>query len=357
MRKVVGVLISAFLVVFVLSAGGMPLGYAKDLPKIISITSFKVGSLGYTITSAFREAVERYTPMKVRVEPHGTEVTRLLPLKNGEAELAIITGPNAVSASYGLGEFAVDEWGPQPLRIVWRGMTANMGCFVHADSDIHSFKDLKGKRIPTLPGSPTATTNIASHLAFGGLTWDDVTPVVCTSAAEALESFLAGKIDMCFLGTAVPKLQEIFAARHGARWLPMPFADKEAWKRLQAIAPWNVPTVYKRGVGLKQGETIEMGSFPFSIYAYQKADPEVIYAFVKAMGQGYDIYSPMHKVLPLWTLKQAVTDPSPLPYHEGAIKYFKEAGVWTPDMDERQAMELKNFEARRQTWENKKKKQ
>ena len=354
MKKQFATLVFIFIFSASIVAGGMSTCYAKELPKVISITCFKVGSLGFTITSAFREVVERNTPMKMRVEPHGTEVSRILPLRNGEAELTIITGPNAVSASYGFGEFGTEKWGPQPLRIVWRGMTAIMGSFVHADSDIHSLKDLKGKRIPTLPGSPTANINITSHLAFGGLTWDDVTPVVCTSPSSSLDTFLAGKIDMGFLSPSVPKLQEVFAARRGARWLPMPHADKDAWKRLHAIAPWNIPAIYKRGVGLKEGEVIEMGSFSLSIYAYDKADFDVIYAFVKAMAEGYEIYSPMHKVLPLWTLKQAVTDPCALPYHEAAIKYYKEAGVWTAEMDERQAVELKNFEKRLEAWKKKK---
>ena len=30
----------------------------------------------------------------------------------------------------------------------------------------------------------------------------------------------------------------------------------------------------------------------------------------------------------------------------GAIRYFKEAGVWTPEMDKWQAEQLKAFEAR-----------
>ena len=73
------------------------------------------------------------------------------------------------------------------------------------------------------------------------------------------------------------------------------------------------------------------------------------------MGQGYGIYSKMHKALPQWTLKQAVSDPSPLPYHPGAVKYFREAGVWSTAMDKWQAQQIKDFQARLAAWKAKNK--
>ena len=90
-----------------------------------------------------------------------------------------------------------------------------------------------------------------------------------------------------------------------------------------------------------------MGTYPYSLWAYDNADPDVIYAVVKAMDEGFDIYKGMHKAMPAWTIKGAVSNPSPVPYHDGAIRYFKEAGVWTPEMDQWQAKQLKAFEARK----------
>jgi len=322
----------------------------KELPKLISITTFKVGSLGYTITSAFREAVERYTPMKVRVEPYGTDVARILPLKIGESEITLATAPQAVSASYGLLNFSTDKWGPQPIRIVWRGMTLYVGCFVRADSDIQSYKDLKGKRVPVIPGSAAYKANMTAHLAFGGLTWDDVKQVVCSSFMDVYEAFLGGKIDVVFSATSPPRLKEVVKSRHGARWLPLPHSDQAAWQRLQETTPWNVPAVLKKGPGVKAGESVEMGSFAYSLYAYDHADDDVIHAYVMSMHKGYDTYKKMHKVLPLWSVEQAVTNPSPLPYHPGAIKYYKEAGVWTDKMDKWQAEQIKSFNERLANW-------
>ena len=77
----------------------------------------------------------------------------------------------------------------------------------------------------------------------------------------------------------------------------------------------------------------------------QVAD-DTIYEVVKAMHLGFDVYKDMHKAMPAWNINTAVSNPSPVPYHEGAIRYFKEVGVWKADMDVWQAEQLKAFNER-----------
>ena len=125
---------------------------AGDLPKLITFTSYKVGALGYTISSGFREAIEQKSTMKVRVEPYDTDVARVLPLKAGESELSILTGATGTCVSYGLAEFGTKQWGPQPLRQVWRGMSLYLSLIVRGDSGIKYAQDVKGKRVPKVPG-------------------------------------------------------------------------------------------------------------------------------------------------------------------------------------------------------------
>jgi TRAP-type uncharacterized transport system substrate-binding protein len=49
-------------------------------------------------------------------------------------------------------------------------------------------------------------------------------------------------------------------------------------------------------------------------------DPDIIYAAVKAMHEGFDIYKGMHRAMPAWNINGAVRDPSPVPYHDDIIK-------------------------------------
>jgi len=171
--------------------------------------------------------------------------------------------------------------------------------------------------------------------------------VPCSGYIDQLKGVIEGKVDVAFAATVTPTVKELQAGPHKAGWVVLPHDDKEGWARLLKISPWNQPAVCKRAPGLAKGESFDFAGYPYSLWAYDHADPEVVYAVVKSMHQGFDIYKGMHKVMPAWNIKQAVTNPSPVPYHDGAIRYFKEAGVWTAEMDQWQAKQLKDFEARR----------
>jgi TRAP transporter TAXI family solute receptor len=346
MKRAIYVLIAFSFLSATLLLQGLPSASAKDLPKLITITSYKVGSLGYTITSGFREAIEQKSPMKVRVEPYGTDVSRMLPLKTKESEIVLGTGATGTCVSYGIAEFSRKEWGPQPIRQVWRGMSLYVGLVTRGDSGIKHPKDLKGKRIPMVPGWPAGMRGIEGNMAFANLTWKDVRKVPCSGYMDQLKGVIEGKVDIALAATVTPTVKEIHAGPHKAGWVVLPHSDKAGWARLQKVAPWMVQAVCKRAPGLPKGRTMDFAGYPYTLWAYDHADADMIYAVVKAMHEGFDIYKGMHKAMPAWNINQAVKDPSPVPYHEGAIKYFKEVGVWTADMDQWQAKQLKDFNAR-----------
>ena len=346
MKKVACVLllIGFFVVGFLIQP--LPSALAGELPKLITFTSYKVGSYGYTAISGFREAIEQLTPMKVRVEPYGTDVARVLPLKMKESELTLFSGATGCAVSYGMADFSGKEWGPQPLRMVWRGNTLYCSSVVRGNSGFKYMQDLKGKRVPYVPGWSSGNIIMESYLAFGNMTWDDVVKVPMSGYVDCIRGLIEGKVDIAIAATITSAVKELHASPHKAAWIRLPHKDKAAWKRMQAIAPWLTPAVCSRAPGLPKGETMEIDQYPYSIWTYAHVDANVIYAVVKAMHKGFDIYKGMHKAMPHWNINQAVSDPSPVPYHKGAIRYYKEAGVWTPAMDQWQAEQLQASERR-----------
>jgi TRAP transporter TAXI family solute receptor len=284
--------------------------------------------------------------MKVRVEPYGTDVSRMLPLKNRESEIGIATGATGTCVSYGIAEFSKKEWGPQPLMQVWRGMSLYTGLVTRGDSGIKYPKDLKGKRVPYVPGWPAGMKGIEGIMAFGNITWNDVTKIICSGYIDQLKGIIEGKVDVAFAATVTPTIKEIHAGPHKVGYIVLPHNDKEGWARLLKVSPWNQPAVCKSAPGLKKGDSFDYAGYPYSLWAYDHTDPDIVYAVVKAMHEGFDIYKGMHKAMPAWNIKGAVKSPSPVPYHDGAIRYFKEAGVWTAEMDKWQADQLKKLKAR-----------
>jgi TRAP transporter TAXI family solute receptor len=251
MRRITNILFTLAFLMTIPLFSLVPNAAAGDLPKLITFTSYKVGALGYTISSGFREAIEQKTPMKVRVEPYDTDVARVLPLKAGESELSILTGATGTCVSYGLAEFGSKQWGPQPLRQVWRGMSLYLSLIVRGDSGIKYAKDVKGKRVPKVPGWPAGMLAIEGIMAFGNVGWEDVTAVPMSGYIGQLKGVIEGKVDIAFGATVTPTVKELQAGPHKASYVILPHADKAAWKRLNAVAPWMTPAVCKRAPGLQ----------------------------------------------------------------------------------------------------------
>ncbi|MBU4566857.1 MAG: TAXI family TRAP transporter solute-binding subunit [Desulfarculus sp.] len=155
---------------------------AADVPKMISATTYTVGSTGYAISIGLCKAIEEKGGVKVKVVPAGTDIAKLMPVRAHEASFSILTGAGQFMASRGLQLFAAPNMGPQRLRLVWAcNLGAVAGMMTRADSGIKTLADLKGKRVAFIPGSPACTFLHGGYLAFGGLDWKDVKKVKVSS--------------------------------------------------------------------------------------------------------------------------------------------------------------------------------
>ena len=304
---------------------------AKGLPKVVACTSYGVGVAGHTVASGLGEAVTQRSPMSWRVEPYGTGIERLAPLKYEETEFTLITNVTAFLASQGLDEFSAEGWGPQPLHIVCMGAVVKPGMYVRGDSDIQSIADLKGKRLPDIKGNPTVMREIGAILAFAGLSWDDVQKVPVSGFGASMQAMLDGDIDAAMASIFSPKVKELASGPRGCRFLEMPAADKEGWKRVQAKMPAMFPATQAKVPGLDKA--VELFGITYSLYCYPWLGDEVVYHVVKAISEGYDIFKGSHPWLKQFTLKNMVRNASSLPFHPGSVKYFREAGVWTPELE------------------------
>ena len=304
---------------------------AGDLPKVVACTSYGVGVAGHTVASGLGEAVTQRTPMSWRVEPYGTGIERLAPLKYEETEFTLVTNVTAFLAAQGLDEFSAEGWGPQPLQIVCMGSVVKPGMYVRADSDIKTISDLKGKRLPEIRGNPTVMREIGAILAFAGLSWDDVKKVPVSGFGASMQAMLDGDVDAAMASIFSPKVKELASGPHGCRFLEMPAADKEGWKRVQDKLPAMFPATQAKVPGLEKD--VELFGITYSLYCYPWVGDEVVYNVVKAISEGYDIFKGSHPWLKQFTLENMVRNASSLPFHAGSVRYFKEAGVWTPELE------------------------
>jgi TRAP transporter TAXI family solute receptor len=172
------------------------------------------------------------------------------------------------------------------------------------------------------------------------------------SYGAAMSSIAQGKTDATCTTTTPSQMYELAESPRGIRWLEAPASDKEGWARMQAIAPFFGPKVEAVGAGLSADKPAALMSYRYPVLTV-RADmtPDQAYAFVKAMDETFDIYKNATKVMPRWNLKVSGNPPADAPFHEGAVRYLKEKGLWTPEHEQWNQARVKRLNALIAAWD------
>ncbi|MGQ0547482.1 MAG: TAXI family TRAP transporter solute-binding subunit [Betaproteobacteria bacterium] len=324
--------------------------YSQKLPSTLTLTAYDTGSSGFNIAVAVGKTLKDNHGADVRVLPAGNDVARLAPLKAGRAQASAM-GIGVYFAQEGAFEFAVRDWGPQPLRLILSSSACNaISLGVARDTGVKQIGDLKGKRIGMVVGSPALNQNAFAILAFGGLTRNDVKLVEFSSYGAMWKGIINNEVDAAIASTISGQAKEAEASPRGLVYPPTPHADKAGWERLRKFGPYYAPHVATCGVGISKDKPLELPNYPYPIFmAYASQPAELVYNLAGAMIKGYDGYKSGAPGADGLELKRQVLTWA-LPYHEGAVRAFKEAGVWQPEHDAHNRGMLKRQETLAAAW-------
>lgn len=325
--------------------GGLALAaeMSAAIPKMMTWTAYDVGSSGYFQVGHVSTTLYDKFGIKIRVIPAGTDIPRVYPVRLKDADVAF-HGLGSYFMQEGLQDYRTMAWGPQPVRALYFAQHPGLALGIRGDSDIKSFRDLKGKRIAAFP-SGALTLISEQHLAFAGLTWDDVVKVNCPGYSAAIRMVMEGKVDATHINPTAALAYEMEAMPYGIRYIEMPPDYKEGWARVKKK---NAAYGYFKaaiGAGIPKDKPLDTVSYSYPIcLAYDFLSEERAYVITKLLHEAYPDYSKKHKSLAAYWSPEgslALFDDYPLPMHKGAIRYLKEIGKWTP---EREAMNQKRLQ-------------
>jgi len=302
---------------------------AQTVPKEMSWTAYDTGSSGFNIAVAIGQQFKQALGSDVRVLPSGNDTGRLAPVKANRAVISQM-GIGTYFAQEGVFEFGTRSWGPQPVRLMMSATACNgLGLAVAKDTGVKEIKELKGKRLGVVVGSPALTQGVIALIAFGGLTEKDMTPVQFSSNNAMWKGVLNNEVDAVLSSTISGQSKEADSSPRGIIWPPMPADDKEGWVRVHKKAPYFVAHKATCGSGgLSPQAPVVMASYAYPIFmTYADRPADTVHAITKAMLDTYDSYKggapgAEGMALSLQNFTWVV------PYHDGAIRAFKEKGAW-----------------------------
>ena len=302
------------------------------LPSTLAWSAYDVGSGGYNQAVAIGNALKQEYNVSLRVLPGKNDISRTLPVKTGQVQFSA----NGVGGSYlaqeGVYEFGAPDWGPQPIRALLLNTSDQVLTVVAAkDSGVKTVADLKGKRVAWVIGAPSLNHNITAILAFANLTWNDVQKVEFGGFGAAMDGIINNQVDAAFTSSISGKAFQIAKSPRGLVYPIISHKDKEGWKRLNAIAPFFFPFMGTEGAELSKATPAESATYPYPVlmsYASQQAD--LVYNMTKAMVALFDKYKDAAPGNSGWDAKRQNFTWA-IPYHDGAIRYWKEAGMWKPE--------------------------
>jgi TRAP transporter TAXI family solute receptor len=271
--------------------------------------------------------VQDHSKLQVRVIGYGGDASILPAVNSKKDDFWILDIGESADAYHGRGTFKGKAQTNLRTAITMYGF--QMAFWVRKDSNINSLAELKGKRVPS---EWVQQTGVVPHttavLAAGGLSYNDVVKVPEVNVVRAADDFKAGKLDLLFFAVGAPKVAEVAASVGGLRILPMdPLPDSE--KRMKSVRQEYYfstvnPAPYIAGVD--KPSPVQTIDVVIGVGAH--VPDEVVYQFVKAMRENKKELAAGHPNFNRFDETEAGKQQPTLPHHPGAIKYFKEAGIW-----------------------------
>lgn len=308
------------LVSFVFMVGFVTASLAQQSVKLVLATGGTAGTY-YPFGGAMSKIWNDKIPgMNVTAQATGASAENCRLVNKKEAELALVQSDTIDFAYNGKEAFkeklpnlrAIAVLYPEIIQIVVRG-----------DSPIKSFADLKGAKIGVgAPGSGTEA-NFRQLLDIYGMKKEDVNAQYL-SFAESAEQFKDKHIDAFIVVAGVPNsaIMDI-ANQRSIKLLSIP-DDKSAQliQKYPFLGPAKVPANTYKGAATETKTVAVMAV----LIVNPEIKDDIVYNMTKALFENQAQLASAHAKGKELSIQTAVKGVS-IPFHPGAVKYYKEKGV------------------------------
>ncbi len=320
------VLIASMLMI---SCGGKSEGAEGDQPQRMRFVTIGTGGLtgvyypaGGAISRTVNKKKDQYN-LKATVESTGGSVFNINAVMSGDLEFGIAQSDRQFQAMKGMSEW---DGNPQDkLRAVCALHPESVTLIAAADAGIDSIEDLQGKRVNIGDPGSGNRGNAIDALSNAGIDWESDIQAEQVKAVESAKLLQDGRIDAYFYTVGHPNgsVKEATAGKRKVKIVPITNVD-DLIKEFPFYAKSVIPaSLYPAAEN--DGDVVTYG-VKATLVTSADVPEDIVYTITKEVFENLEDFKGLHPSFGVLT-KENMLEGNSAPYHPGALKYFKEAGL------------------------------
>ncbi len=262
--------------------------------------------------------------IRCSVESTGGSVYNLNTIRSGQLDMGVAQSDWQYHAYNGSSKFK-DKGANKDLRAVFSVHPEPFTVVARKDSGIKSFADLKGKRVNI--GNPGSGQRGTMEVVMEAMGWkkSDFTLTSELKAAEQSKALCDNKVDAIIYTVGHPN-GSIKEATTSCDSMVVPVTGA-AIDKLVADNDY-----YRAAVipgGMYRGNPNDTNTFGVgaTFVSSSKVAADTVYIVVKSIFENFDTFRKLHPAFANLNKAEMVKDGLSAPLHDGAVRYYKEAGL------------------------------
>lgn len=313
------------LLALVVALGFATSATAQDRP--LAIGTLPQGSLGYAIAVGVAQVASANSEMTLRAVGQGGSSVFIPALNRGDIDFATSNAFEAVFATQGSGNF--DGQANPNIRVAALLQPFEVGIMVAADSDIRSLEDLRGRSFP-VGYARQRLVGVMQQAVFdaAGVDVDDLDGVPVPNFVEGAKLLAQGSVAGVMLAPGSGVVRQTHAQRP-VRFITVISGEAAAAQVAEALPGSYVGRVEPVERLPEIAEPVDLIGYQYALLTHADADPDTVYTVVKALAENRAALIESHGSFRRFDPAKMAVRVEGSTFHPGAIRFYREAGIWT----------------------------
>lgn len=249
-------------------------------------------------------------------------IDNLNQIADGESQVSIAISSNCYQSFNGTDSFK--GFANKKLRVI-AGLYFNPNQVVATKkSGINSIADVKGKHFAVAAAGSSVEGECKNHFTAVGMKYPEDIRAEYITFGDAADMLQNGTIDGAWIMSGAPAAAVSQALSSGCQLVNI---TDDVIASLQKTYPWYAKFTIPAGTYPNQDADVQTTAIKMVMFCSADLDDETVYQLTKTLWENIDKLGEAQKNLKGLKAEDAVKDIAGLKIHDGAARYYKEAGI------------------------------